>query len=200
MIMYRLIILFCSLFSFIIGKAAVSIIPLPQKCIEKKGYFRLTPQTTIMISDDTEEMRDAVSAWNDLFYTMTGVALKVTTEETFSNVISCKLTSHIANEEGYQLDISSAKVQIKAKNSKGVFYAFQTLRQLLPPNIEGGAQTGQKQWSIPCVQIEDYPSFPYRGLMLDVSRHFVNKDDVKRYIDLLAFHKMNVFHWHLTDD
>lgn len=200
MIMYRLIILFCGLFSFIVGEATVSIIPLPQKCVERKGYFRLTPQTTIVISDDTEDMRNAVSVWNDLFYTMAGSSLKVVTEEKLSDVISCKLTSHIKNEEGYQLDISSTKVQIKAKTSKGVFYAFQTLRQLLPPDIEGGVRAGQDEWNIPCVYIEDYPSFPYRGLMLDVSRHFVDKNDVKRYIDLLAFHKINVFHWHLTDD
>ena len=105
MIMYRLIILFCGLFSFIVGEATVSIIPLPQKCVERKGYFRLTPQTTIVISDDTEDMRNAVSVWNDLFYTMAGSSLKVVTEEKLSDVISCKLTSHIKNEEGYQLAI-----------------------------------------------------------------------------------------------
>lgn len=198
--MYRLMMLFFSLFFVVMGQATVSIIPFPQKCVEKKGFFRVNSQTVIVVSDDTEEMRNVVFVWNNLFRTAAGFSMKVTTEVKSSNVINCKLTSRIKNEEGYRLNVSSKQVQIEAQTPKGIFYAFQTLRQLLPPAIEGKVQAKQAEWKIPCVQIEDSPSFAYRGLMLDVSRHFVDKEEVKRHIDLLAYHKMNVFHWHLTDD
>ena len=118
-----------------------------------------------------------------------------------SNVIRCRLNTALPNEESYKLTVSSSSIHIDAKTPKGIFYAFQTLRQLLPSAIESDKQVAEKiKWNIPCVVIEDSPAFSYRGVMLDVSRHFIPKEDVKRHIDLLAFHKLNILHWHLTDD
>lgn len=182
-------------------QASVSIIPNPQKCIEKKGSFTVNEKTVITLSVDNEEMRNAVAFWSDLFATAAGFPLEVSSTTRSSNVIRCRLNASLPSEEAYKLTVSSSAIHIDAKSPKGVFYAFQTLRQLLPPAIESDTKVaGKVQWSIPCVVVEDSPSFSYRGVMLDVSRHFIPKEAVKRHIDLLAFHKMNILHWHLTDD
>ena len=183
----------------IMAETSISIIPAPQKCVERKGHFTVNEKTVIMFPEITDSLLDAVDVWRDLFATAAGYTPEVTAGKTSSNVIRCVLNPTLA-EEAYRLNVSTKSIQIEAGTAKGIFYAFQTLRQLLPPAIEGSARVEDARWEIPCVSIEDSPSFFYRGMMLDVSRHFVGKEDVKRYIDLLAFHKMNVFHWHLTDD
>lgn len=175
------------------------IIPLPQKCVGKKGYFTVNEKTMIILPEITDSLLNAVAVWRDLFKTATGYAPEITTEKRNSNVILCILNPSLM-EESYQLNISPKIIQVEAGAEKGIFYAFQTLRQLLPPAIESSTRVEGIKWNIPCMTVEDSPSFSYRGMMLDVSRHFVNKEDIKRYIDLLAFHKMNTFHWHLTDD
>ena len=182
-------------------QASVSIIPMPQKCIEKRGNFTVNDKTVITLSVDNEEMRNAVSFWNDLFDMAAGFSLEVSSTPRSSNEICCRLNTALPNEESYKLTVSSSSIHIDAKTPKGIFYAFQTLRQLLPSAIESDKQVVEKiKWNIPCVVIEDSPAFSYRGVMLDVSRHFIPKEDVKRHIDLLAFHKLNILHWHLTDD
>ena len=101
--------------------------------------------------------------------------------------------------EGYRLDVTQQMLTLTAATRPGLFYGIQTLLQLLPPPIlDSAGHRGPLE--IPCVSINDQPRFSYRGMHLDVSRHFFPVWFVKRYIDLLSFHKMNVFHWHLTDD
>ena len=197
--MRKQIISFVLLFCAVMAEASVSLIPMPQKCVEKKGHFTVNEKTVIALPDPKEETRISIAAWQDLFEKAAGFIPKVTTEKASSNVIRCVWNASLG-EEAYKLDVSPRQIRVEAQTAKGLFYAFQTLRQLLPPAIEGSVRAEGVEWNIPCVSIEDQPSFSYRGMMLDVSRHFVNKEDVKRYIDLLAFHKMNVFHWHLTDD
>ena len=102
--------------------------------------------------------------------------------------------------EGYFLAINNDTAAITAKTSTGVFYGIQTLRQILPTDIEKRQKVNDVLWTMPQITILDTARFPWRGSLLDCSRHFFNKDQVKRFIDLLAFHKMNRFHWHLTDD
>ncbi len=101
--------------------------------------------------------------------------------------------------EGYLINVEPNRVTIKANQSAGFFYAAQTIRQLMPPDFEK-ADFKANSVSIPCLKIVDKPRFAWRGLNLDCCRHFMTKDFVKRYIDLLAYHKMNVLHWHLTED
>lgn len=200
--MKKLILLFSilSLFSCIV-RASVSIIPMPRTCVEKKGTFTINQETVIHLSIDNEEMRNALTVWNDLMATAAGFPLEVSSTPRSSNVIRCRINSSLPNEEAYKLTVSKSSIQIEAKTPTGIFYAFQTLRQLMPPAIESGSKAeGDIEWNVPCVSIEDEPSFGYRGLMLDVSRHFMPKEVVKRYIDLMSFHKLNTFHWHLTDD
>lgn len=106
----------------------------------------------------------------------------------------------VKNPEGYRLDISPNRILINARTANGAFYALQTLRQLLPQTIERQNQPKPGPQLAPCCLVEDSPRFGWRGMHLDVARHFFPVDFIKRYIDLLALHKMNTFHWHLTDD
>ncbi|MDZ7689916.1 MAG: beta-N-acetylhexosaminidase [Balneolaceae bacterium] len=112
-------------------------------------------------------------------------------------------TSKYMNQEAYDLSVDQDGVTITAPTIQGVFYGVQTLRQLLPPEIEHTDPTLVPQsvkWTVPYVKIQDYPRFSYRGMHLDVARHFFPVEFVKQYIDLLAMYKMNRFHWHLTED
>lgn len=102
--------------------------------------------------------------------------------------------------EGYVLQSGRKRVLIRASAPAGLFYGMQTMLQLLPPSIWNGQAASRTRLSVPGLEIRDWPRFPYRGMHLDVSRHFFPKDFIKRYLDLLALHKQNVFHWHLTDD
>jgi hexosaminidase len=111
-----------------------------------------------------------------------------------------KDSSGLIKPEGYELHVGADGVKIDYSDKGGAFYAVQTLRQLLPAAIEGPRSSPLQQWSVPGVDIVDSPRFPWRGMMLDVSRHFEKVDFIKKYLDYLAMMKMNVFHWHLVDD
>jgi hexosaminidase len=102
--------------------------------------------------------------------------------------------------EGYELSVAPDSVVIRAPGQSGVFYGVQSLLQLFPPQILSQTSVNGVQWTVPCVYIQDQPRFPWRGVMLDVSRHFVDKREVEKILDGLALHKINTFHWHLTDD
>lgn len=103
-------------------------------------------------------------------------------------------------DEGYTLSVTRQKIVIRANKPAGLLYGVQTLFQLLPPHIESGQREENVSWQVPLVEITDYPRVGWRGLMLDVARHFFTVDEVKQYIDNMVKYKYNMFHWHLTDD
>ena len=104
-------------------------------------------------------------------------------------------------KEAYRLSVTPKRINIAASTPAGFFYAFQTLKQLMPRNVMAGVpDAGVKEWSVPCVFIEDKPRFSWRGFMLDEGRHFYGKEEIKKIIDVMAAYKMNRFHWHLTED
>ncbi len=111
--------------------------------------------------------------------------------------ILLSIDTTLTNPEEYRLVVESDKISIAGNSSNAVFYGIQTLRQLIQPE---NSERGLSSCTIPCAIIKDSPRFTYRGMHLDVSRHYFSVDFIKRYIDLLAMHKMNTFHWHLTDD
>lgn len=118
-----------------------------------------------------------------------------------NNIIVFKeLPKNTLGKEGYRLQVTEDSIEIEANEKNGFFYAIQTLLQLLPPEIYSSTTAIERSWEVPAVFIEDTPRFAYRGMHLDVSRHFYPVSFVKKYIDLLAMQKMNYFHWHLTDD
>ena len=184
----------------------VSIIPLPVMVAESTDgtqYFTITSQTTIAISEGIEEVGQYLQ---DMLIPATGfqLAVKLTHSNALpdDNFISLNILSSHNPElgsEGYLLEIKESWIAISSNRPAGIFYAIQTLRQLLPPSIE--ARTPQPgPWRVPAMIIRDYPDYSYRGAMLDVARHFFQVQDVKRFIDFLAMVKMNHFHIHLTDD
>jgi hexosaminidase len=106
----------------------------------------------------------------------------------------------LLNPEGYVIGMKTNRVQIFAANPAGMFYGVQTLLQLLPPQVFASNVVKGVVWTIPCVRIEDQPRFAWRGMMLDVGRHYFPVADIKRMLDAMALHKLNTFHWHLTED
>lgn len=114
------------------------------------------------------------------------------------------LTTQVARgdlgTEGYQLTVTRRSVVIRALKQTGVFYGVQSLLQLLPPEIFAPQTITNVAWEVPGIQIEDRPRFRWRGFMLDVSRHFFGKEEVKRLLEAMALHKLSMFHWHLVDN
>jgi hexosaminidase len=195
------------LFIFLISGIQMSyadqpgIIPIPQSYVIKKGVFTFDAKTKMVIQPDNPEMRNAVGLMQDLLKEAAGITLNITPRAITSNVVVCRISSEIKHPEAYALEIKSNRIEITAATATGVFYGLQSVRQLLPPEINtSGKATSGIKWIVPCVSISDAPRFGYRGMMLDVCRHFMSKEFVMHYIDMLAFHKLNTFHWHLTDD
>ena len=124
--------------------------------------------------------------------------LKASARSTADGLFTMQLDS-TASPEGYTLDITPEGVSVKAGTSAGFYYAFQSIKKILPANVMAG-KYAEGTYTLPVLSIQDEPRFGYRGFMLDVSRHFFTVTEVKRMIDLMAAYKMNVFHWHLTDD
>jgi hexosaminidase len=177
-----------------------AIVPRPAHVAVKPGAFALTAGTVIVTD---RALRGLGELLGDYLFPATGLRLAVrSAAPAGTSVISLRLDSSLARlgDEGYRLDASPSHVAIRAYRAAGAFYGLQTLRQLFPPAIFRQAQTAGVIWSIPAIAIEDSPRFAWRGVHLDVARHFMPKEFVKKYIDLAALHKLNRFHWHLTDD
>jgi len=176
-----------------------NIIPYPSEIEKKEGHFMLDSRTVITHSQDLISAANQLKAYLD---PATGFNLLTGISESSSKQIQLALNENLDNlgNEGYILDISSEKIRMEAFHSRGLFYAFQTLLQLLPNDILREAEVEDGEWLIPNVSITDVPQFEWRGLMIDYSRTFWNKRITKKYIDALAFYKLNKLHMHLTDD
>src|SRR5579871_2510091 len=182
----------CALMFSISYSQQISIIPKPVKATPQPGNFVIN-KTTIIVAEGEDEKRSA-DFFNDYLQNFYGFKLK-TGKKPFRNYISFSTNKTlVADEEGrYTMRVSPASVTINGNSHQGTFYGTQTLIQLLPV-------AKSDDLKIASVEIEDYARFKYRGLMLDAGRHFMPVDFVKRYIDYIAMHKMNYFHWHLTED
>ncbi len=182
---------------------ALRIVPEPVSVSVQNGHFLLRPDTRIMVSG--AEASGVASLLAGMLNAPTGYRIAVQTGKGTQegNVIVLRINAGrdaSLGNEGYTLRVSEGQVVIAANGPQGLFYGMQTLLQLLPPAIGSPAVVENTRWELPCVSITDYPRFGWRGLMLDVSRHFFPKEVVKQYINELARYKFNVFHWHLTDD
>ena len=179
------------------------IIPKPVSIIAADGIFALTEKSNIFISGESAELMQIGKYLSQKLQPSTGFGLAVKTFEgkpasgDFILAISSEDTQ--LGNEGYQITITPKAVNLIANKPAGLFNGIQTIRQLFPAKIEMSTLQ-QGQWEIPAGIIRDYPEYPFRGVMLDVARHFFQVDDVKRYIDLMASYKMNVMHLHLSDD
>ncbi len=187
-----------------------SVVPAPLRLEARPGAFALGPSTRIVIPESQAGLLPVASALKDMLRSPTGYDLGIDVSTALAGEVPVRAGSILLRledlegrlgKEGYLLDVSTDGILIRGAAPAGLFYGVQTLRQLLPAAIEGpGGNAGTPSWTVPCVSIEDKPRFSWRGALLDCSRHFFPKEFVKRWIDILARHKMNTFHWHLTDD
>ncbi len=163
------------------------------------GSFVLAPETVMVF--DGEAARPVAGLAAEQLRSATGFSLPIREAGAVNDpaVVFRISEDEALGEEGYALCVTSSTVTIAALEPAGLFYGAQTLRQLMSPEIFSAAKVSNV-WKIPCVSIRDFPRFGWRGMHLDVSRHFMPKDDVLRLIDTLASLKFNRFHWHLTDD
>ena len=180
-----------------ISNESIGIIPLPSTYELKPGTFYITGQSSIGIDKSDPEMTALANYFNEEISDATGFSLPVNN----SGTIIFQLGEHKElGEEGYQLSISADQLILSAYKHHGIFNGIQSVLQLLPPEIKSKTVQADATWSINCIEVTDKPQFAWRGLMLDVSRHFFTKQEVKKFIDQMAEYKYNVFHWHLTDD
>ncbi len=203
--MYRQLIAACSLTGALLLSACsptapvsrdVSIIPIPKEIKNANGEFTLKDGMTIGVAD--KQLLPAANYLSGLLSRSTGYIYNVREGDGDISLAVSDIAGQ--NEGAYTLDVSSGKVQIKGNTYGGVISGIESLRQLLPAEIESPEVVSDITWSVPAVQITDAPRFGWRGLMLDVSRHFYTKEEVKELLDMMALYKLNKFHWHLTDD
>jgi len=184
--------LFITVISFGSNAIDYRTIPLAQK-IELKAGFTFSLNEKVKITYDSKSIAQKKNAefLKQFIQEKTGLTLKIAKSTNKSNRIILAIDTKIEHPEGYKIVIDSKKIVISGKTEAGVFYGIQTLCKSIPTD---------KNSQLPPVEITDAPRFNYRGMHFDVSRHFFSVDFVKRYIDILALHHVNTFHWHLSDD
>jgi hexosaminidase len=174
---------------------AVNLIPYPQKLELNKGSFTLSTQTQL-ISNDKGLFTNEIAYFQSMITPLLGKSL---TYQQGKNSIEFDYVDAFKNGEDYKLTITPDKVKVEASGATGVFYAIQTIRQLLPVQTETATKINGALL-LPAMQVSDQPAFSWRGSMIDVSRHFFSIEYLKRHIDRMALYKMNKLHLHLTDD
>ena len=175
--------------------ADFNIIPRPQQVnVSNDAPFTLSAKTVISLGTNSQNMKCNANMLASYIEQATGIRPAVGKSKNGTAIV-LTIDKTIANAEGYKLDADAKQIRIAGASAAGVFYGIQTLRKSLPL-VNGKAS----KVSIPAVHIADAPRFAYRGTHLDVSRHFVTADSVRQFIDMLALHNINRFHWHLTDD
>ncbi len=179
---------------------APAIVPMPVQMTAGEGVFKLTAATPVAYAGKDAK---AVAAYlSAVLAPATGFALNALPGAAApANGILLTTVGADASlgAEGYELTVTPKGVVVKAPAAAGLFYGCQTLRQLLPPAVLAGTKQ-DAVWEMPCVTIKDKPRYSWRGLMMDSGRHFMPVPFVKKFIDLMALHKMNTMHWHLTED
>ncbi len=165
----------------------MKIIPKPDSIQIKEGFYQITKVLSIKSTKD-KQIQKTLTIFSNELMKLTKIETKFSVEKSID--MDYTLDETISNDEAYFLSINKNGIKIKAKKTAGIFYACQTLLQIMFQHFP----------KIPFCEIDDFPRFGWRGMHLDVSRHFFDVSFIKKYIDLLAFHKLNIFHWHLTDD
>lgn len=177
------------------GQNEVAVLPAPQNVHRGSGTFFFSKRDVISVENEAQER--IASDFAGLFTVPAGFTPSVKLGVPDAEI--SLTTDRNLKPEAYRLDVSDSHVRIYAADVKGFFYAFQTLRQLLPPEIEGPVFSNQ-EWSVPVVNIEDEPRFGFRSMMLDVARCFIPKEEIMRMLDCMALLKLNTLHLHLSDD
>ncbi|MDY8134518.1 beta-N-acetylhexosaminidase [Aquimarina sp. 2201CG5-10] len=170
------------------------VIPAPLHQEVEQTVFKLNDKTGLEFDQDFKESAKILNN-----YLEKGLNTRLESNNKAKNAIFLEKDMSIIHDEGYRLFISNDSIKVQSKTNKGAFYAVQTLRQLLPICFENGS-CSEKEFALQGVTILDAPQYVYRGMHLDVGRHFFKIEEIKKYLDMLALLKMNTFHWHLTED
>ncbi len=177
----------------------ISIIPYPAEMSVGEGNLAVSSLNAITYP--TDDVRQYASDFAAMLAKTAGTTLTV--KESGAEAVAGEIWLAVDASlptEGYTLTVNGNGIEIKAATKAGFFYAMQTLKQLLPREFFGEELNSEAKWEIPFVTIADQPQFGHRGFMMDVARHFFDKDEVKKVLDIMALYKMNRLHWHLTDD
>ena len=178
----------------------IAIVPYPNHLETGRGTYRVTDRPVTCDSRTDERTQRAVVGFAARLATVTGGTNPVTVADEVPASGIRFVTDESLPAEGYELNVDGEGIEVRASQFPGFLYALQSLEQLLPAAVYGTEPAPDAAWEVPCVKIADAPRFAYRGIHLDVARHFFSVDEVKRYIDVMAIHKLNTLHWHLTDD
>ena len=177
---------------------SISVIPQPQSIVEHDGTFTISKNTQICLDNPSEEMLRVIGFLNERFRQAAGFELEVVAESDSENFIAFKNSD--GAPESYTINAKPDCFVVDYADGAGAFYAVQTILQLLPVEIFSQERQKGMEWTVPCCSISDTPRFKYRGMHLDVCLHYFDFEFLKKYIDIMAAHKVNRFHWHLTED
>ena len=178
----------------------IAIVPYPNHLEAGRETYRVTDRPVTCDSRTDERTQRAVVGFAARLATVTGGTNPVTVADEMPASGIRFVTDESLPAEGYELNVDGEGIEVRASQFPGFLYALQSLGQLLPAAVYGTEPAPDAAWEVPCVKIADAPRFAYRVMHLDVARHFFSVDEVKRYIDVMAIHKLNTLHWHLTDD
>ena len=186
----------------ILADGDINLTPLPMKMTKGTGSLLLPESFTITTGELNEENAAEATKFATLFSKVTGYGVEVKKDADNALVTMSMYTGNEElGNEGYTLDITADGIAIAANEANGFYYAFQSIKKMLPANVMAEvADANVTEYTLPVVSIIDAPRFEYRGFMLDVSRHYFGIEQIKRMIDVMSYYKMNRFHWHLTDD
>lgn len=177
----------------------INVTPKPVEMTVNNGSFTLSPNVSFVAAN--EDARKVASFFAAKIKNSTGYNLNVGSEKPAKAYINLSVEQGLpVNNEGYLLSVTSDGVELRANTAQGLFYGMQTIMQLLPAEIESSSLVSGMNWTMPAVEIKDEPRFGYRGMHLDVCRHFFDVDFIKKQLDVLSLFKINKLHWHLTDD
>ena len=174
----------------------INVVPYPNEVQMKSGEFCVAGADVKYDAAADERTKALIEAFAQQLSLVTGAESAVSED---NGEIAFILDAEMPHE-AYTLNVTKKGIEVKASGLNGFNYAIQTIKQMLPVEVFGKVAAADKKWTLPCVKINDAPRFGYRGLHMDVSRHFFDMDEVKRYLDIMEVHKLNTLHWHITDD
>ena len=178
----------------------IALVPYPNHVEVGSGRYSIVDAEVWCQESVDERTLAAVTLFTEQLNTTAGGQREVNVVAELPNEGIRFVVDTTVEQEGYRLDVTRKGVEIRASQFAGFQYAIQTVKQLLPAEVYGKELAADEDWTMPCLSIADAPRFGYRGMHLDVSRHFFSVEEVKAYIDIMAVHKLNRLHWHLTDD
>ena len=178
----------------------VNLTPYPRTMSQVTGELVLPQQFMVSTNGLSPEMSAEAEKFVKAFNEATGYQATLSTENTAA-LFTVKESNSQLKEEGYRVNITEEGVYIEASTPIGLYYAFQTIKKILPPNVMAGVKDATvTQYTLPLIKLDDSPTYGYRGFMLDTSRHFFSVEELKRVLEVMSYYKMNRFHWHMTDD